>query len=187
MIIRLEDLEFAQLTPDMELLPFCSKDTDLNNFLAEDAKNYAADLMAVTYLFIDTEKQQIAAYFSLLNDKVAYDPQAKGIWNRINRHISNNKRRRSYPSAKIGRLAVATGYEHAGLGSQILNLIKSYLVTEPKLGCRFLTVDAYADATDFYRKNDFDYFTTLDTFDSTRLMYFDLKPFRDNITNYKTN
>ena len=28
---------------------------------------------------------------------------------------------------------------------------------------------------------DFEYFTTLDTFDATRLMYFDLKPFKDNI------
>ena len=28
---------------------------------------------------------------------------------------------------------------------------------------------------------DYDFFTTLDTLDSTRLMYFDLKPFKDNI------
>ena len=180
-MMQLEDFEFVQLTKDTPLLPFVSEDEDLNNFLTEDAKNYSANLMAVTYLFIDKEKQKIAAYFSLLNDKMAYDPRERSIWNRINRLIPNQKRRRSYPSAKIGRLAVAKEYAHEGLGSQILDYIEYFLVTNPKLGCRFLTVDAYADATDFYRKNDFEYFTTLDTFDATRLMYFDLKPFKDHI------
>ncbi len=176
-----KDFDFVQLTKDTPLLPFVSEDEDLNNFLTEDAKNYSADLMAVTYLFIDKKKQQIAAYFSLLNDKMAYDPRERSIWNRINRLIPNQKRRRSYPSAKIGRLAVGKEYAHNGLGSQIIEFIEAFLVANPKLGCRFLTVDAYSDATNFYRKNDFEYFTTLDTFDKTRLMYLDLKPFKDNL------
>ena len=176
-----KDFDFVQLTKNTALLPFVSEDEDLNNFLTEDAKNYSADLMAVTYLFIDVKKQQIAAYFSLLNDKMAYDPREKSIWNRINRLIPNNKRRRSYPSAKIGRLAVAKEYSHGGLGSQIIDYIKAFMVADPKLGCRFLTVDAYSNVTDFYRKNDFEYFTVLDTLDKTRLMYFDLKPFKERI------
>ena len=180
-MMQLSDFEFVQLTKDTPLLPFVSEDEDLNNFLTEDAKNYSVDLMAVTYLFIDKQKQQTVAYFSLLNDKVAYDPREKGLWNRINRLIPNNKRRRSYPSAKIGRLAVAKDYAREGLGSQILEYDKYFMVTEPKLGCRFLTVDAYAKAADFYHKNKFEYFTMLDTLDSTRLMYFDLKPFKDNL------
>ena len=175
------DFDFVQLTKETPLLPFVSEDEDLNNFLTEDAKNYSADLMAITYLFIDRKKQQIAAYFSLLNDKMAYDPREKNIWNRLNRLIPNNKRRRSYPSAKIGRLAVAKDYSHGGLGSQIIDYIKAFLVADPKLGCRFLTVDAYSNVTDFYRKNNFEYFTVLDTLDKTRLMYFDLKPFKDHL------
>ena len=178
-MMHLTDFDFVQLTEDMPLLPFVSEDKDLNNFLTEDAKNYSRDLMAITYLFIDRQKQQTVAYFSLLNDKMAYDPRNRSLWNRINRLIPNNKRRRSYPSAKIGRLAVAKEYAHNGIGSQIIEFIEAFLVKSPKLGCRFLTVDAYANATDFYRKNDFEYFTMLDTFDTTRLMYFDLKPFKD--------
>lgn len=180
--MTLQDLEFVQLTPEMDFLPFQSEDEDLNNFLTEDAKNYSRDLMAITYLFIDPKKQQIAAYFSILNDKVAYDPQMdRSWWNRLNRHIHNNKRRRSYPSAKIGRLAVGKDYTRCGLGSQILFFIKSKLITKPKLGCRFLTVDAYKAATPFYEKNKFNFFTTLDVLDSTRLMYFDLKPFKEQL------
>ena len=141
-MMQLSDFEFVQLTKDTPLLPFVSEDEDLNNFLMEDAKNYSADLMAVTYLFIDKKKQQIVAYFSLLNDKMAYDPRERSIWNRINRLIPNQKRRRSYPSAKIGRLAVGKEYAHEGLGSQIIEFIEAFLVANPKLGCRFLTVDA---------------------------------------------
>ena len=98
---QLSDFEFVQLTQDTPLLPFVSEDEDLNNFLMEDAKNYSADLMAVTYLFIDKAKQKTVAYFSLLNDKVAYDPREKGIWNRINRLIPNNKRRRRLFSWRV--------------------------------------------------------------------------------------
>ena len=107
-MVDIKDMEFRPLTADTMLLPFRCVDDDLNSFLFEDAKNYLNDMMAVTYLFIDKEHQQTAAYFSLLNDKVAYDPQSKGIWNRINRRIHNNKRRRSYPSVKIGLPLVRT-------------------------------------------------------------------------------
>ena len=58
-MMQLADFEFVQLTQDTDILPFLSEDEDLNNFLIEDAKNYSADLMAVTYLFIDKEKKQI--------------------------------------------------------------------------------------------------------------------------------
>ena len=45
-----------------------------------------------------------------------------------------------------------------------------------------MTVDAYADATGFYEnKGKFKFFTDLDKDDDTRLMYFDLKPFKDNL------
>ena len=171
----LSNLEFMQLEVGTRLLPFSCDDEDLNGFLLEDAKKYLEDLMAVTYIFVDKKSNQIAAYFSLLNDKVAYNPQTKGIWNRINRHIHNNKRRKSYPSVKIGRLAVGTDYTKQGLGSDILNLVKRTFANGNRSGCRFITVDAYAKATDFYIKNGFNFFTNLDIMDNTRLMYFDLK------------
>ena len=50
-MMQLANFEFVQLTQNTPLLPFLSEDEDLNNFLTEDAKNYSADLMAVTYLF----------------------------------------------------------------------------------------------------------------------------------------
>lgn len=50
-----------------------------------------------------------------------------------------------------------------------------------RTGCRFVTVDAYRSAIPFYRKNDFEFFTSADFADRTRLMYFDLKIFSDTV------
>ena len=41
--------------------------------------------------------------------------------------------------------------------------------------------DAYIGATIFYEKNEFGYFTTLDVFDKTHLMYFDLKDIKEQL------
>lgn len=175
----LESFEFIRLSESLVLLPFECKDDDLNHFLWDDAKQYLTELMAVTYLLIDTKENQTVAYFSLLNDKVSYDPENNTVWNRLNRKISNRKRRKSYPSVKIGRLAVSKHYEGMGIGSEILNFIKYFFTRSNKTGCRFITVDAYAEAVSFYQKNGFDFFTAKDTNDSTRLMFYDLKPFKD--------
>lgn len=58
--------------------------------------------------------------------------------------------------------AVGEEYAHSGLGSDLLSLVKKQYAMGNRAGCRFLTVDAYRDATKFYEKNGFDYFTTLD-------------------------
>ena len=177
--MNLSSFDFLPLGEDTEILPFDCNDTDLNNFLFDDAKNYLGDLMAVTYLFVDRQAQKTVAYFSLLNDKVAYDPEERSLWNRINRRISNNKRRKTNPSVKIGRLAVSKDYDNKGIGRAILDFIKHAFTNGNRTGCRFITVDAYAKATGFYIKNNFDFFTEKDRKDATRLMFFDLKPFKD--------
>lgn len=173
--MELSDWKFIKLSADTEIPPFKCVDQDLNDFLLDDAKQGTKELMSVTYLLVDPSTNKTVAYYTLLNDKVAYDPRNKSIWNRINRHIRNNKRRKTYPSMKIGRLAVSEEYAGMGVGSKIIELVKIMLTTNPIAGCRFLTVDAYSRATDFYKKSGFEYFTLLDAMDSTRLMFYDLK------------
>lgn len=178
----LSEFEFISLTDSSDIPPFECRDEDLNDFLLNDAKFYLKELMAVTYLIIDKKENQTVAYFSLLNDKVSYDIDNKTIWNRLSRKISNRKRRKSYPSVKIGRLAVSRHYDNNGIGSELLNFIKFFFTKSNKTGCRFLTVDAYSKAISFYRKNGFDFFTEKDKNEKTRLMFYDLKPFKDALT-----
>ena len=179
--MELSELKYIKLSPDFEIPPFHCEDDDLNAFLIEDAKDGMDEMMSVTYLFVDPKANKTVAYYTLLNDKVAYDPLNKSIWNRINRHIINRKRRKTYPCMKIGRLAVSEEYAKCGLGSQIMDFIKTSLVFTSIAGCRFLTLDAYAKATEFYKKNNFEYFTMLDAMDSTRQMFFDLKLYRNSL------
>ena len=93
--MELDDFKFSILREETQIPPFRCKDADLNSFLLDDAKKYLAELMAVTYVFVDVEADRTVAYFSLLNDKVAYDPEERSIWNRLNRGIANRKRRKT--------------------------------------------------------------------------------------------
>lgn len=166
-----------QLSYDTDIKPFKCADNDLNDFLFDDAKHFQKELMAVTYLLEYLEQNKTVAYFSLLADKITFNPDEKGMWNKLNRNIPNSKRRRSYPAVKIGRLAVSEEFVGNGLGTFILDNIKYAFANVKRLGCRFITVDALNTAVAFYEKNGFQFFTEQDKDDHTRLMFFDLKNF----------
>lgn len=170
-------LSQTQLSSDSIIKPFKCSEEDLNDFLFEDAKHFQKELMAVTYLIEDKERNVTVAYFSLLADKITFNPDEKASWNRLNRSIPNSKRRKSYPALKVGRLAVSQDYAGTGVGSFILDSIKYAFTSVKRLGCRFITVDALHSATSFYQKNGFKFFTELDKDDETRLMFYDLKSF----------
>jgi predicted GNAT family N-acyltransferase len=177
-MIDLSQSRFRVLHHGTTIRSFDCGDHDLNSFLSDDALHYLDERMAVTYVL--EYREQIIAYFCLLNDKIVFDTtdaKEKSFWNRFNRkhEIPNPKRRRNYPAAKIGRLAVATDFGGQGAGRFIIENIKTLLAKKNDIGCRFLTVDAYLNAVDFYLKNQFQILSDKDAADPTRLMYYDLK------------
>lgn len=176
--MELHNYVFSKLVKDYYVRSFCCSDKDLTNFLLEDAKNYQRDLMAVTYLFETPDLKETVAYFSLLNDKLSYNPTEHSIWNRLNRLVANKKRRKNYPAVKIGRLAVNEKFAGLHIGKQLIDTIITMFIVNNKTGCRFITVDAYANATGFYQKCGFEFFSHKDSRDSTRLMFMDLKPYK---------
>lgn len=171
----LENFIFHPLDIRGDILPFHCKDDDLNDFLLEDSRKYQIDLLTVTYLIEDVVKRITIAYFSVLNDKIVFDPKQKSFWNKINRNISNSKRRKTYPSVKIARLAISEEYVGLGIGREIIRLIKYMFANGNKTGCRSITVDAYSDVVGFYQKCGFNFISEKDKNDKTRLMYYDIK------------
>ncbi|MDR2731588.1 MAG: GNAT family N-acetyltransferase [Fibromonadaceae bacterium] len=164
------------LQQDSVITPFESEDEELNDFLVNDSKNYLNSMLAVTYVLRTTD--EIFAYFSLSNDRLIRDGSGTPEWNRLNRPIANDKRRKSYPAVKIGRLAVARQYAGIGFGKAIIEtVINMYAKTKAQAGCRFITVDAYQNALGFYQKNGFGFLTEDDATEETRAMYLDLKAF----------
>ncbi len=165
---------FRQIEADTEIKSFDCGDADLNDFLFSDAKNYLRSMMALTYLLEDNSECKTVAYYSLLNDKIVFDPEEKQFWNRINRKIVNSKRRKEYPAVNIGRLAVSKDYIGNHIGESILLQIKHVFATMRRSACRFITVDAYAAAVPFYEKCGFMFLSEKDRSAKTRAMYFDL-------------
>lgn len=165
---------FRQLEADTEIKSFDCGDADLNDFLVSDAKKYLSAMMALTYLLEDNATNKTVAYYSLLNDKIVFDPENKHLWNKLNRKIDNNKRRKEYPAVKIGRLAVSRSYSGNNIGKAILLQIKHMFATMRRSACRFITVDAYSGAVPFYEKCGFMFLSEKDKNSKTRAMYFDL-------------
>ena len=102
-------------------------------------------------------------------------------FNRFRRkRFTNEKRIRSYPSVKICRLGIDNDFHGYGIGTMLLDFIKSsYNAVNNKAGCRFLTVDAYMNAVKFYERNDFRNLRNDDK--KTHLLYYDLNEMRNAI------
>ena len=165
--------ETRRLQADSVIKPFESEDEELNDFLLNDAGNYLVQRLAVTYV-IENETDTIA-YFCLSNDTVQRFMADKAGWKNIRKRIPNAKLRSSYPAVKIGRLAVSKKYAGSGFGKLMIQIVREMFVSgTQQTGCRFVTVDAYRNATDFYLRNEFAFLTGDDENDKTRLMYFDL-------------
>lgn len=165
-----------KLAEDERIVSFDCGDDDLNDFALNEAQPYRKEKLAVTYTLINKEDSSgVGAYFCLLNDRISMtDFDNKTEYNRFRKRFVNAKRIKSYPAAKIGRFAVAKSMKGKNIGSFLLDFIKSFFVIDNKTGCRFLTVDAYADAMPFYLKNGFVPLNDEDKDDDTRLLYFDL-------------
>lgn len=158
---------------------FNCDDDDLNEFILNESHLYRGEMLAVSYVMErqeDFNHENIVAYFSLANDKVTLsDFENKTEFNRFRKRFKNEKRMKGYPAVKICRLGVSVEAKGSGIGSSLLNFIKSYFIEENKTGCRFLTVDAYAAAIPFYERNGFNPLNEDDKDSSTRLLYYDLK------------
>ncbi len=172
--------------------PFRCNDIDLDEFFAVDAFYYDEELLGRTYAWINIEDPSlIMGLVTLANDSIKAKDIISSARNRVQRGITNAKRGMNYPAVLIGRLAVSSLFRDKGLniGSQILNFIKDWFLSDNKTGCRFIVVDAYNNdrTIHFYERNGFKtlYKSEPEERDflklkpeeplETRFMFFDLK------------
>lgn len=170
-----------KLQKEEKVKSFNCGDNDLNDFLLNRSVPYRKALLAVTYIFENIKTKEVIGYFSLANDRVSLtDFDDKTEFNRFRRNLfTNEKRIRSYPAVKICRLGINEKFHGKGIGSIILNFIKSYFLENNKTGCRFITVDAYYKAIPFYQNNDFRHLRKEEEDIITRLLYYDLNDIAD--------
>jgi len=168
------NFKLIRLAPDHIIKPFDCGDSDLNEFLLVDSHHFNRGLFAVTYIIENDTKT--VAFFSVLNDKISSNDfeSNKKFAHKIKDHFSGNKKFKSYPAVKIGRLGVDCEFQKNKLGTEILDYVKMLFVSNNRTGCMFITVDAYKQSLDFYVKNDFKYFNEACKGQDTCPMYFDL-------------
>ncbi len=166
-------MKLVRLSPDTELNGFDCGDEDLNNFLVEDAKVFSDKRIATSFILED--EGHIVAYFCLLNDKISRQEVVNSQWKKIKDSFPDGKKFGSYPAIKIGRFAVSMRYKGRNIGTDLLNLLKGMLNDNPSYSAfRYLTVDAYLSAMDFYQKNHFKVLSEKIVNEHTRLMFFDM-------------
>ncbi|MFH1247269.1 MAG: GNAT family N-acetyltransferase [Candidatus Micrarchaeota archaeon] len=147
--IPTDELDLVKLSSGFDLSAFDCNDADLNSFLKEDALMYQTSSLAVTYLCL--YKNQVIGYFSLSSDAIRLDLEEKN-------DLSEPKQRLGeYPAVKIARLAVNKNFGNQGVGTFLVKAAMGKIagVIVKEIGCRFVTVDAYEKAIEFYKKIGF--------------------------------
>jgi hypothetical protein len=169
---ELHRLESGDPRPD-----FSCGDEDIDEFFHQDSNAWCDELLCVTYVF--TEDDRAVSFFSIANDSIKKDEIPRSGFERLTSLVPFSKRYSSMPAAKIGRLGVREDLQRSGEGARVLNWLKVSFTRQNKTGCRFLVVDAYNTprVKNFYLKNGFQFLTTKDESDKTRIMYYDLMKF----------
>lgn len=194
----LEKCSFAPLTKEViaGCKPFSCGNADLDDFFQHAAPLYQEQLLTKSYCFMLQEDQSSLATmvcaFSLSNDSIRVDQLPNSRAKKVRQNIPHAKHMNRFPAVLIGRLGINVEFAHQGLGSELMDFIKS-LVTDKsyKTGCRFLYVDAYNDEIPlkYYQKNDFQFMFSSEEQETlhygtdkhskllTRIMFFDLDYF----------
>ena len=152
---------------------------DLNDFLKKDVIEYHRSLILKTYVYylenINPQEANIVAFVSFLNDTIEKKVPDLTFNNRFKQFLPKDshiylqfKKLDKLPSVKIARIGVDKNYQKKGIGTQIIkDAIKDFASDNNKTGCKFITVDSYQEAIDWYLKLGFKRFPSNYEHDAT--------------------
>ena len=162
MIDILQDCTLHILTDDVlkECYPFsCGQDDDMDEFFRVDALEYARFRMGKSYCFrLISDPKQIICCFTLSSDSIRIYDLPNSRKNRMWGITNREKMLSRYPGVLIGRLAVDEKFARQGIGSQVLNFLRQWIMEDDaKMANRLAIVDAVnkEDVLRFYEKNGF--------------------------------
>ena len=121
----------------------------LKRFIRRDAKRYHSSNLAKTYVVFSSNdgRPYLLGYITLICAEVKLGEE---------NGVDDEFKYPSFPAVKIARLAVRKEFQGQGVGlgrSMVefaLGLVKESIC--PKVGCRFVVVDAKKKSVEFYRK-----------------------------------
>lgn len=144
------DLALLEQVSAESLAHFDCGESDLNDFLRNDAQRLQQENVARTYLAIAKDSGQLLGYCTLLSDSLhllTRERKSLGLATEDHPII---------PATKIARLGVSVEAQRTGAGKFMVKAAFAIAREVADLsGCRLLTVDAYPDALSFYEKLGF--------------------------------
>jgi predicted GNAT family N-acyltransferase len=159
-----EEFEIRLLEADDIVTGLSLGDADfqpLKSYLKSEAKLHQAQSLARTYALFNVSAarpRKVLGYMTLICGEIAASdvPDAQSIADgAIYRYPQ-------FPAIKLARLAIDTSIKGNDWGTKFIYLATGIAKTEisPRVGCRFLVVDAKTKSVDFYKKTGF---TLIDT------------------------
>ncbi|MED1539104.1 GNAT family N-acetyltransferase [Bacillus pseudomycoides] len=128
----------------------CTDESDVEEFLKEDAMMYQNTNMAKTRLFFD-DNHNLIGYFSVFNDHVRI-----GRDKRKKEDINPPKGINHFPAIRLHYFGVDSRYRKLGYGEEILlSVLEHSYKLSLIAGCTFITVQALTSSIGFYEKYDF--------------------------------
>lgn len=120
---------------------------EMDSFLKTESYEEQRKGLNTTHLFLDNESHKIAAYVSLCTDSIQLN-----FTERHNMKYTYT----TIPALKIARLAVATDYQHQGIGKLLVQFSAYIGMQIQKLsGLALITLDCYKHRVSFYESIGF--------------------------------
>ena len=190
-----KDCERLVLSEKQSISDFDCGDKDLNDFFNRDAIKYKHQMLSRTYFFRHKSSGKVICAFSFSASSIKTADLPGSRRKKVKEYVPREKSLKSYPAIIIGRLGVATEFIGQGAGSQLMDIIKNFCLTQFPDFVRFLLVDAYNEpaVVGFYQKNKFTpVFSTeeqeKETYRQspsepllTRYMFYDMMQWRDKM------
>lgn len=142
----------------------------LKTFLKRDAAKFHSSNLAITYGAFGSDRPgTVVGYISLVCGEIASCPELGAS--------DPNFHYKHYPAVKIARLAVHKELQGKGLGRSLTQLGIGIARDEisPRVGCRFVTLDAKKGSVDFYKSQGFTFLDSEDNKNNDHpIMFLDL-------------
>ena len=133
----------------------CTRNTDLQDFLHNKAATFEKNLRSRTYLYIDNDMQEIAAYFTITISTLHTDGISSEVIELLDGYKDDIA---SIPCFLIGQLGKSDKFEPYKIGEYILDdAIEIIDQSQNALGGRFILLDAInkEQVIKFYETNAF--------------------------------
>jgi len=109
--------------------PFSCGDKDLDNFFLHDAEKYRRQLLGKTYCYrLDDDNSVIVCIFTVSNSSIDARNLPNSRRKKLTENVPHEKSLSSYPATLIGRLGVNKEFAGKGIGSDLINFIKNWML-----------------------------------------------------------